>query len=108
MGRAQQRKGADGERELAARLREYGYNVKRGGSCSFGEAPDLSGIPGIHIEVKRRENVNLSAALAQAEQDSAYFGGLPAVFHRGNRQKWRVTMTLDSWIALYKRAFPPD
>lgn len=108
MGRASQRKGASGERELAALLREYGYNIERGGSCSFGEVPDLSGIPGIHIEVKRRENVDLSAALAQASTDAAYFGGLPAVFHRGNRQKWRVTMTLDSWITLYKWALSGD
>lgn len=42
MGRKSQRKGADGERELAAILREYGYEIKRGGSLSFGEAPDLA------------------------------------------------------------------
>lgn len=37
-GKASQRKGADGERELAAVLREYGYEIKRDGSMSFGEA----------------------------------------------------------------------
>ena len=52
-GRSSQRKGADGERELAALLREYGYPVERGGSLSFGEVPDLTGLPGIHIECKR-------------------------------------------------------
>lgn len=31
MGKRSQRKGADGERELAAILREYGYIVERGG-----------------------------------------------------------------------------
>ena len=44
-GRSSQRKGADGERELAALLREYGYPVERGGSLSFGEVPDLTGLP---------------------------------------------------------------
>lgn len=39
-GRSSQRKGADGERELAALLREYGYPVERGGKfplpiCAF-------------------------------------------------------------------------
>ena len=58
-GKASQRKGADGERELAAVLREYGYEIKRGGSMSFGELPDLVGLPGIHIEVKRCEQVRL-------------------------------------------------
>lgn len=33
-GKASQRKGADGERELAAVLREYGYEIKRGGSMA--------------------------------------------------------------------------
>lgn len=58
-GKASQRKGADGERELAAVLREYGYEIKRGGSMSFGEVPDLVGLPGVHIQAengrKRRE-----------------------------------------------------
>ena len=108
-GRKSQRKGADGERELAALLREHGYNIERGGSCSFGEAPDLSGLTGVHIEVKRRESVDLSAALRQAAEDAVHFGdGLPAVFHRGNRQRWRVTMELDTWVELYKRAFSGD
>lgn len=34
-GKRSQRKGADGERELAAILREYGYPIERGGSMSF-------------------------------------------------------------------------
>ena len=31
-GKSSQHEGADGERELAALLREYGYPVERGGS----------------------------------------------------------------------------
>ena len=82
-GKASQRKGADGERELAAVLREYGYEIKRGGSMSFGEVPDLVGLPGIHIEVKRCEQVRLSEWMQQAERDSQHFkDGLPAVFCR--------------------------
>ena len=37
------RKGADGERELAALLREEGYTIERGGTQSYGAVPDLSG-----------------------------------------------------------------
>ena len=37
MGKSSQRKGADGERELSAKLSEYGYDTKRGGSLSFGD-----------------------------------------------------------------------
>ena len=71
---------------------------------SFGREPDLVGLDGIHCELKRREGVDLSAALTQAERDAEFFGdGLPVVFHRGNRQRWRVTMTLDHWLELYER-----
>ena len=53
------RKGANGEREVMAILREHGYNVERGGSLSFGEVPDLTGLPGVHIECKRRETTEI-------------------------------------------------
>lgn len=103
-GKASQRKGADGERELAAILREYGYEIKRGGSMSFGEVPDLVGLPGVHIEVKRCEQVRLSEWMQQAERDSQHFkDGLPAIFHRRSREGWRVTMNLADFMRLYCR-----
>lgn len=102
MGRSSQRKGADGERELAALLRSYGYNVERGGSLSFGEVPDLSGLPGVHVECKRAEALRLSEWMAQAERDSEKFrDGVPAVFFRRSREPWMVCMKLTDWIALY-------
>lgn len=103
-GKASQRKGADGERELAAVLREYGYEIKRGGSMSFGEVPDLVGLPGVHIEVKRREQVRLSEWMQQAEADSKRFrDGMPVVFHRRSREEWRVTMNFADFMQLYCR-----
>lgn len=103
-GKASQRKGADGERELAAVLREYGYEIKRGGSMSFGEVPDLVGLPGVHVEVKRCEQVRLSEWMNQAEADSKRFSdGMPVVFHRRSREGWRVTMNLADFMRLYDR-----
>lgn len=103
-GRSSQRKGAEGEQELAALLREYGYPVERGGSLSFGEVPDLTGLPGVHIEVKRVERLNVPEAMIQAVRDSERFhDGAPTLFHRRNRQPWLVTMRLDDWMNLYKR-----
>lgn len=97
MGKASQRKGARGEEELAA----AGYPVERGGSC-FGEKPDLYGLPDVHVEVKRREALNITEAMAQARRDADKFhDGHPAVFHRRNRQPWLVTMPLESWIEIY-------
>lgn len=102
-GRSSQRKGAGGEQELKTILQQAGYPVERGGSLSFGTIPDLIGLPGIHIEVKRVERLNLSEAMRQAVKDSQRFDdGLPAVFHRRNRERWLVTMRLDDWLSLYR------
>ena len=104
MGNKSQRKGADGERELAAVLQEYGYSIQRGGSLSFGEVPDLAGLPGIQIECKRVERLNVPEAMRQAIRDSeAFQDGAPAVFHRRSREPWLVTMRLADWMALYGR-----
>ena len=102
MSRSQQRKGADGERELVKVLNEYGYPVERGGSQTFGRVPDITGLQGIHIEVKRVERLNITEAMAQAVRDSDRFqDGIPTVFHRRNRQEWIVSMRLSDWIKLY-------
>ena len=100
-GRSSQRKGADGERELAALLREYGYPIERGGSLSFGEVPDLTGLPGVHIEVKRVERLNILDAMLQAVRD-APSGVIPIVAHRRNNCPWLVTMRAEDWFALYR------
>lgn len=102
-GKGSQRKGADGERELADLLRRQGYDIRRGGSLSFGDIPDLVGLPGIHIEVKRVERLNVPEAMRQAIQDSARFhDGAPTVFHRRSREPWLVTMRLSDWMDLYR------
>lgn len=102
MGRSQQRKGAAGERELAALLSAAGYECQRGGSLSFGEIPDVLGLPGIHIECKRVEKLNVGEAMEQAIRDSErMLDGLPALFHRRNRKPWLVTMRLQDWLKLY-------
>ena len=103
MGKASQRKGAEGERELAGKLREYGFDIRRGGSLSFGEVPDLVGLPGVHIECKRVERLNVPEAMQQAITDSERFAdGIPALFHRRNRQPWLVTLRLEDFMALYQ------
>lgn len=103
MGRSSQRKGAAGEKELAAYLAEAGYTTERGGFC-FGEKPDLMGLPGIHVECKRVERLNVPEAMRQAARDAEKFqDGLPVVFHRRNREPWLVTMRLKDWLNLYRR-----
>ena len=107
MGKMSTRKGADGERELAAVLRAYGYDIERGGTMSFGERPDLSGLPGVHIEVKRVERLDMSGAMAQAARDAERFhDGAPVVFHRKSRSPWLVTMRLTDFMKLIQKYSP--
>lgn len=104
MGSRSQRKGADGERELATILQQHGYDCNRGGSLTFGEVADITGLPGIHIEVKRVEKLNVVEAMEQSIRDSERMkDGVPTLFHRRNRKPWLVTMRLVDWLKLYQQ-----
>lgn len=97
-------KGAAGERELAGILKKYGYECRRGQQfCGANGDADVVGLPGIHIECKRVEKLNLDAALEQAERD-ARAGEIPTVFHRKNRKEWKVTLRLNDFVKLYAEA----
>ena len=105
MGKSSQRKGADGERELVGILQQYGYPVERGGSETYGTIPDLIGFPGIHIECKRVERLNVPEAMKQAIRDAERFrDGAPTVFHRRSREGWLVTMRLEDWLFLQNKS----
>lgn len=98
------KKGAKGERELASKLREYGYNCRRGQQYNGLEGEDVVGLDYIHCEVKRVQALNLDDAIEQAKRDSKT-NQLPAVFHRKNNKKWKVTMELEGWIKLYNEFY---
>ena len=103
-GRASQKKGRTAELELSRILQGYGYNVKPGRSQSYGAEPDLNGLPGVHIECKRAEQLRIQDWIDQAVRDTERFhDGLPAVFHRRNRQGWLVTMRLPDWMEMYQK-----
>lgn len=95
-------KGKRGELELARELKHHGYACRRGQQFSgaSGDA-DVIGLPGIHIECKRVERLNLQDAMAQAKHDCRE-RTFPTVFHRKNNARWLVTMELDDWIELYR------
>lgn len=100
---ASQRKGRGGEIELSKILNGHGIQAQPGNPLNFGKVPDVIGVDGIHVEVKRVEKLNVGEAMNQAIRDSEKFGdGMPALFHRRNRQPWLVTMRLDDWLKLYK------
>ena len=95
-------KGKRGELELAKKLRQYGYSCRRGQQYSGSNSDaDVIGLPGIHIECKRVEKLNLQDAMDQAKRDKRN-EEIPAVFHRKNNCEWLVTLTLDDFIKIYR------
>ena len=93
-------KGARGERELAGILREHGYDCRRGQQyCGANGDADVIGLPGIHIESKRTERLNLSNAMSQAIADSKE--NIPTVWHRKNNEQWLVTLSAENFLKIY-------
>lgn len=107
IGRSSKRKGKIGELEVANLLKAAGYNAQRSAQCkgNTGQAPDVEGLPGIHIEVKRVERLNLRKAYEQAVHDSKANGNhdIPAIFHRGSYQPWMVSLSLSDFLTLIKK-----
>lgn len=96
------RKGADGERQLANILRNYGFDTRRGQQYhGGGDSPDVVGLPGVHIECKRVEHLNIERAMAQSRRDADGTDDIPVVMHRKNYEGWKVTMDLDAFMNLY-------
>ena len=60
MGAKSQRKGRSAELELSRIFQGHGYDVRPGNPLNYGKEPDLTGLPGIHIECKRAEALRLS------------------------------------------------
>ena len=96
------RKGKVGEREIAQFLRDHGFYARRGVQYHGGsDSPDVVGLKGFHIEVKRVERLNLYEAMEQSIRDSAP-DETPLVMHRRDRDYWKVTMRLDDFMKLIK------
>lgn len=97
-------KGARFERSLASMFRDHGYDCRRSAQyCGqTGDAPDVVGLPFIHVEAKHQERMNLYEWMEQAKRDSRGTGNLPAVFHKKNGEEVLVTMRFDDWMSLYR------
>ena len=93
-------KGAKGEREFARVCREHGYDCRRGQQYSGIEGQDVVGLPGIHIEVKRVERLNIHDAVGQSVRDSQ--GKIPIVAHRKNHCDWLITMRAEDFFEIYR------
>ena len=104
MARMSRTKGKVGEREVAALLREHGFDGARGVQYQGGrDSADVVGLPGFHIEVKRVEAFRLYEALEQAKGERKP-GDIPAVFHRPNMRPWVVVLEASDFLSLVRAA----
>lgn len=98
-------KGASGEREAADLLRgwasEAGFDVEPARNLEQVRSGgyDLNGVPGLGIEVKRVENLNVGAWWRQATRQAEQDGTIPVLMWRQNRRPWRFKVRV--WAAVY-------
>ena len=97
-------KGKRGELELVEALRYAGYaNARRSAQyCgNTGDAPDIVGVEGLHIECKRVEAFRDEVSLQQSEHD-ARKGLIPVVMYKRNREKWKVCLRLELFMLIWR------
>ena len=104
MGSLSRNKGKRGELEAAELLRRHGFTARRGRQFQGGDgSPDVvHDIPGVHVEVKRAENLSLYGALAQAIADAGE-GRMPLILHRRNSKPWVAVMLADDLLGILGR-----
>lgn len=104
MGINSKNKGKRGETEIAHILKERGFDARRGQQfCGANGDADVVGLPGIHLEVKRVEKLNIVKAMEQSKSD-ARDREMPVVVHRRNEQEWLLTMRFTDFLDMYERS----
>ena len=106
IGRASRQKGARFELEVAHYLQAHGYPDahRTAQHCGkTGDAGEVEGVGGLHVECKHVEKLNLYNAYHQAVRDSDANGNgnIPVVIHKRNREETLVTLSLDNFIQIY-------
>lgn len=98
-------KGKRGERHIAKVLRERGYDAKRGVQYQGSpDSPDVIGLPGVHIEVKFTEHLNIWQALAQSERDAGE-NEIPVVVFKRNRSGDYIALSFGDFLDVFGTAY---
>ena len=102
MGKYEREKGARFEKALANYFRERGYDARRGQQfCGLHGDADVVGLPGVHIEAKAVERLNLAEAYAQSVRD-AKEDEVPVVIHKRLRGPVMITLELSDFMKYYE------
>jgi len=108
MGSAAKAKGAQAERDVVAWLKQWYPYVDRRLAGATLDKGDISGIPGVTIEIKNHAGMDLAGWVEELKvemaNDNAWTG---VVLHKrkgkGDPADWYATMPASVWIELLKR-----
>ena len=105
MGKMSREKGKRFERLVASLFKDWGYDAHRTAQYrgNTGQAGDVEGVPGIHIEAKHQERMMLYDWMEQSQADARAEGkgNLPVVIHHANNKPILVSMRFEHWVQLY-------
>ena len=106
MGKMSRDKGARFERTVAAMFKDAGYDAHRTAQYrgNTGQAGDVEGPPGLHIEAKHCEQFRIYDWMAQSVRDAEAEGNanIPTVIYKKNNCEVLVTLRFDDFIELYR------
>lgn len=106
MAKISRDRGASYEREIANAFKDWGYPAYRTAQHmgKTGQAPDVSGIPGLHPECKRRRSIAVYEWMKQAVNDSKAEnkGNIPVVFCRADGEESLAVMRLEDFLKIYR------
>lgn len=111
MGKAEREKGKRFERDVANWLKKNGFEKAMRSaqhSGKAGDAADVVGLPGIHLECKAVEKAQLYDWVQQVTRDSAGTGNKPVIIWKRNRMPWLAIMMADDFMELYKEGYHGD
>jgi Holliday junction resolvase len=109
LGKRSRDKGAAGERELAAFLKPWFPDAKRGvGQSQSGDnQADIVGTAPLFVECKRRKRIAVIDHLKQCES-AASGRGLPVVFMREDRGEWVAMVKAEHFLQIVLDLIAPQ
>lgn len=111
MGKSSREKGKRGEREAAALLRGLGYPEahRTAQNCGqSGDAADVIGVDGLHLEIKRCEQIRVDEWQDQVERDSKGTGRIPVIMFRKSRRPFWVLTPAEDFFRMYREVTRND
>lgn len=96
-------KGKRFELQVAHMFTDAGFPARRSQQYAGANGDhDVVGIPGLAVECKANEHLNLYAAMEQSSRDKRE-GETPIVVHKKSRKPVLVTMYWEDWIEMFRK-----